>query len=560
MAMMISKFHKLIQSKVVWTAFAILISVAFVTVYTGSKSSASKQRSENEGQIAGRLFGEDVSRQEYGQAYRSVYVMYTMMAGRLINIDEQMHSLLSQAAWQRLATLKKARQMGLTVSKEQTVVSIEQQPLFQNQETGGFDRNIFNSFVSGVLPRMQMTVAGFENLMMENVLIEKASSMAAQGALVTDAEVRKTFHLVSDNLTVQYAAIPRSLVPAPQVTEDEAKAYFEDFKGQFMMPEKVSVRYIQYAVADYIGGVLVTDDMVAGFYENNKQRYLKPPTEDAPEGALPEYQPLEEVKDAIAELITTGLAQREAINAADGLVAQLADESVTFDQAAKNAGLTVIENVPPFSPTDPVRGIDPTAPFARVAFTLENDPSHYYSDPVPGREYVYVIALEKRLPAFLPGYEVVKEDVLEAAKTVAAEKAYVLKAEAIHSEIETALKAGASFADAAARQKLKIESTEPFSAATPPDMELGQALVQSCVMFDEGTLVDLIPATDEFVVAFVAEKQVADEALELPLIRAQLEAGIQRDKATRLAGAWQESILKEAALEDLINVPESNES
>jgi hypothetical protein len=72
--------------------------------------------------------------------------------------------------------------------------------------------------------------------------------------------------------------------------------------------------------------------------------------------------------------------------------------------------------------------------------------------------------------------------------------------------------------------------------------------------------VDLIPATDEFVVTFVAEKQVADEALELPLIRAQLEAGIQRDKATRLAGAWQESILKEAALEDLINVPESNES
>ena len=98
MAMMISKFHKLIQSKVVWTAFAILISVAFVTVYTGSKSSASKARSENAGQIAGRLFGEDVSRLEYGQAYRSVYVMYTMMAGRLINIDEQIHDLLSQAA------------------------------------------------------------------------------------------------------------------------------------------------------------------------------------------------------------------------------------------------------------------------------------------------------------------------------------------------------------------------------------------------------------------------------------------------------------------------------
>ena len=560
MAMMISKFHKLIQSKVVWTAFAVLISVAFVTVYTGQKSSARKIDSENERQIAGRLFGEDVSRQEYGQAYRSVYVMYTMMAGRMINIDETLHPLLSQAAWQRLATLKKARQMGLTVSKEQTVARIEQQPLFQNQQTGGFDRNIFDSFVSAVLPRLQMNAAGFENLMMENVLIDKASSMAAQGALVTEEEVRKTFHLISDQLTVQYAAIPRSLVPAPQVTEDEAKAYFEDHKGQFMMPEKVSVRYIQYAVADYTGGVLVTDDMVSSFYENYKQRYLKPAAEGAPEGALPEYQPLEEVRDSIVELITTGLAQREAISAADGLVAQLADESITFDQAAQQAGLTIIDNTPPFTLTDIVRGIDPIAPFAQVAFTLENDPSHYYSDPVPGRDFVYVIALEKRLPAFLPAYDVVKDDVFEAAKIDAAERAYIRRAEAIHSEIGTALTAGSSFAEAASRQKLKIATTEPFSASTPPDMELGQALVQSAVMFDKDTLLDLIPTEDEFVIAYVADKQVADEATELPILHAQLEAGIRRDKASRLATAWQQSILEEAALEDLINIPEGDES
>lgn len=554
MAMMISKFHKLIQSKVVWTAFAILISVAFVTVYTGSKTSASKQRSENEQQIAGRLFGEDVSRQEYGQAYRSVYVMYTMMAGRMINIDENVHPILSEAAWQRLATLKKARQMGLTVSKEQVVSNIQQQPLFQNQQTGGFDRTIFDSFMTAVLPRMQMTTAGFENLMMENVLIEKAASMATQGALVTDAEVRKTFHLVSDKLTVQYASIPRSLAPAPQVTEDEAKAYFEDYKGRFMMPEKISVRYVQFPVSDYTAGVLVTDDMVAAYYENNKQRYLKPDAEDAPEGAAPEYQPLEEVKDSITEMMRNGLAQREAINAADGLVAQLADDSMTFDKAAEQTGLTIIENTPPFALTDTVRGIDPTAPFARAAFTLEDDPSHYYSDPVRGMEFVYVIALDKRLPSFLPGYDVVKDDVLEAAKTAAAEKAYVEMAEIIHSEIESALKAGTSFADAASGQKLNIETTEPFSAATPPDVELGRALVQSTVMFDAGTLVDLIPSTEEFVIAYVAEKQVADEATELPMMRTQLEAGIRNDKASRLAAAWQQSILEEAALEDLFNV------
>jgi peptidyl-prolyl cis-trans isomerase D len=559
MAMMISKFHKLIQSKVVWTAFAILISVAFVTVYTGSKSSARKERGEDAQQIAGRLFGEDITRQEYGQARRNVYVMYTLMAGRMMNIDEQMNAMLSQGAWQRLAILKKAQQMGLTASKEQTIARIQQQPLFQNQQTGRFDRNIFDSFVSAALPRMQMTIAGFENLMRENVLIEKASVMAYQGALVTDAEVKKTFHLVSDILTVQYAVIPRSLAPAAEVTEDEARAYYEDFKGEFMMPEKVSVRYVQFPVADYTDGILVTGEMITNFYENTKQRYVKPAAEDAAEGAPPEFQPLEEVKESITELLTTGLAQREAINAADGLVARLADESVTFDRAAEEAGLTILENIPPFAPTDILRDIDQTAPFAQVAFTLENDPSHYYSDPVPGREYVYVIALERRLPAFLPEYDVIREDVIEAAKSDAAERAYVTIAETIHSDIAAVLKGGTSFADAATGQKLQVETTEPFSVSAPPDMELGQTLVQSTVMFDEGTLVDLIPTADEFVIAYVAEKQAADEDTELPLVRAQLEDSMRQDKISRLAAAWQQSILEEAELEDLINVPAGNE-
>ena len=55
MAMMISKFHKIIQSKIVWTAFAVLISIAFVGVYTGSKGSKQQARDQQESELAGRL-------------------------------------------------------------------------------------------------------------------------------------------------------------------------------------------------------------------------------------------------------------------------------------------------------------------------------------------------------------------------------------------------------------------------------------------------------------------------------------------------------------------------
>ncbi|MDA3835410.1 MAG: hypothetical protein PF495_18695 [Spirochaetales bacterium] len=59
MAMMISKFHRLVQSKKVWGAFAVLISAAFIFTFNGARSGGSKQKSGNE--TAGKLFGEIVS-------------------------------------------------------------------------------------------------------------------------------------------------------------------------------------------------------------------------------------------------------------------------------------------------------------------------------------------------------------------------------------------------------------------------------------------------------------------------------------------------------------------
>ena len=59
-----------------------------------------------------------------------------------------------------------------------------------------------------------------------------------------------------------------------------------------------------------------------------------------------------------------------------------ADASANFDQVTAAAGLKIVANTPAFSATDSVKGVDPTAPFARAAFGLQKDETHYYSDPV----------------------------------------------------------------------------------------------------------------------------------------------------------------------------------
>ena len=560
MAMMISKFHKIIQSKVVWTAFAILISIAFVGVYTGSKSTGQQVRSQKESELAGRLYGEDISRMEFGQAYQSVYVTYSMMMGRQINITEDIAKMIHKAAWQRLVTLKKADQMGLTVTSDQVVEMIKRQPLFRNQQTGKFDRNAYNAFLSGFLPRVQMSAKGFEVMMAENSLIEKASDVAAQGALVTEDEIKERFHLYNDKTTVQYALLPRSLAGTPTITEEDAKTYFGQNPEQFRMPEKVLVDYVQFAVSDYTNTVTVADEMVSAFYENNKQRYLKPVAEDAPEDVAPEYKSLEEVKTSIVELITVELARRTAYDAADTLVSQLADESATFTQSANESGLKIVDNTPAFAKTDSVKGIDPTAPFARAAFALQQDETHYYSDPIMGRDFVYVASLRKQLPSFLPAFDLVEADVMESAKLAAIEKAYIEVTEKIYTETEAALKAGSSFADAAATHQLELKTTVSFDATTQLEGEFGREIMGSTIMFDTGTLVDLIPAADQFLLAYVAGKELADEAVTLPSMRKGIATGIRNEKAAQLASAWQASLLDEAQFEDLTVAADNSES
>ena len=560
MTMMISKFHKIIQSKVVWGIFALLISVAFVSVSVpGSKNRRAARHEQKAAQLAGRLFGEEVSRQELGRAYNSVRLNYMLQYGSF-RITPEIDEILITSAWRRIATLKKAQQLGMGVTSEQIVSVIQSQPIFRDQQTGRFNANVYNATLQQIRTLTGMRPKDVEQHYAEELLLRKASRIPVQGALVTDTEIAKAFHLYIDKLTVEYAAIPRSLAETPKVTEEDAMNHFALNKEAFRMPERRLVDYVRFTVADHLGRDEITDEIVARFYENNKQRFLKQPAEDAPADAAPEFQPLEEVKDSVTEELKQALAIKAAADLADGLVAELADETATFETAAQKLGLEIDGDTPAFTLVDPVKGIDPTAPFQRAAFALENDETHYYSDPVVGRDYVYVISLKKKFDSFLPAFDVVREDVIESAKIVAAEKAYVEKAEQVHGEIRNALKAGTPFADAIDKYNLKMEKTGPFDFSTPLEDDLEQQVKGAAILYGQGDLTDLIATANEYLVAYVAEKVPGNEAATLPGMRSELVENLDREKAVRLIAAWQDALLEEAGFEDLLSRDDEDES
>ena len=561
MVMMISKFHRLIQSKLVWGIFALVISVSFVLIsIPGAGNRKASRNAQKEAQLAGRLFGEDVSRNEFGRAYQNVFMTYTMMIGRAIQITPEIDQVFRTAAWQRIAILKKARQLGMTATPAQTIEMIQSQPVFQNQETGQFDKTIYDTFITGFLPNMGMNAQMFEHMFSEQVLIEKVSAIPAQGGLVSEAEIKKAFHFYTDMLTVEYAAIPRSLTSPREVTDEDAKHYFELNQEGFRMPEKVIVDYVKFAVADYADDVEVPDEMVAGFYENNKQRYIKQAEAATDPATEIEFNPLEDVRGEIVELITQELARRAAADQADELVSELADESMTLEMAAETLGLTIVNNTPAFTLTDSVKDIDPTSPFQRAAFALEQNETHYYSDPVVGRDFIYVISLTKKLPSFLPSFEVVRDAALESAKIAASEKAYVEKANQIHGEIKAALQTGSTFSDATAQYELELKTTEPFNITSTLSDAFGQEIKTAALLYGQGKVTDLVSTADEYLVAYVAEKIPGDEAAALPSMRDVLVSNISSEKSARLVASWREDLLKEADFMNLLIRTDDDES
>ena len=550
MVMMISKFHKLIQSKVVWGAFAVLISVAFVVVYTpASKNRSQKKRQQKADQLAGHLFGEEVTRQELGHAWSGIHLMarmQSMLDPRFGMSDEQMY----QAAWQRLAMLKKAGQLGMVATDEQITTSIQRHPFFQNRQTGQYDPDRYNLFVANKLPQHSMGQSGFEQVFRENILIQKVSAIPAQGALVTEGEIKEAFHLYTDKFTVEYAPLPHSIADTPDPSEDEVKNYFESNKEQFRIPEAVRVNYVQFAVSNYLDQVEVTDELVAQIYEQNKQRFPKEPAEDAAVDAPPEFKPLEEVRDEIIAEIKQMRAVKLAFGDAEEMASELSQTDMTFGKAAEKAGLA-IKKTAQFSLTDRVKGIDPTARFAQAAFSREKNPDDYYSDAIAGRDFSYVLALTDKYDSFLPELDAVRKDATEATRVAASEKAYVEKVVQIQEEIQTALKAGTSFSDAVTKHELELKTTQPFDISTPLDDEFGSEIKAAIAWFDQGTLTGPIPTRDTFIVAYLAERLPGDETTDLPAMHARLSAQIARDKAERLMAAWSESLLKEAGFEDL---------
>ncbi len=127
MAMLITKFHRLIQSKILWLLFLVIIVFSFVI--WGTQMPTTEDRAAND---AGKLNGEAIAFDQFQEARFHTYLSVVLMSGRQINITPEVDEQLTDMAWQRIASLQEAEKLGLTTSDEEVIKAIQSLEFLQS--------------------------------------------------------------------------------------------------------------------------------------------------------------------------------------------------------------------------------------------------------------------------------------------------------------------------------------------------------------------------------------------------------------------------------------------
>jgi len=556
MAMMISKFHKLIQSRLLWIVFLVVIVFSFV-IWGMADTSATQERGR---QDVARLHGKGVDSNAFHDARRSTYASLVLSTGRMLSMDDALNTYLDDQAWKRIVSRSVVRDHGLRAPDAMVEAGIRNHPAFQ--EEGAYKTQNYLSTIAFLQNTMRITEPGFHEIMREDIELQLLQRSVASLVPVTPHETGETLRMLTDRYTVQYAELLPGLV-AEQVslTDEEIEAFYAADPERYRTSEKFRLAYVVFPYDDYRDAVPeISEEEILQYYEVNQSRYRIRSEADAEEeeeegDAEEQYRTLDEVRGDIRRELIRAQARRLAVQEADDFVHALtptrSGEAPEFDALRQQKGLAGGE-IPPFTPGSRPDFEDAAGPIGSAAPQLDLTPEFYFSDTLQGEQGAYVVALKAIIPPEIPPFAEAREQVAGDARREAERKALEEMAQALHDEVSAAMAEGQSFAAALEGQEaIELKEAGPFSLMEAMYSEpLVGELMPALATYDAGELMELVLAGDRALIVYVQERTTEEGAM-LSFMRSQIQSGLAQRRAGLVFDAYQQHLLEEAGFEDL---------
>jgi peptidyl-prolyl cis-trans isomerase D len=448
------------------------------------------------------LKGKPVNAAEFQRVREATAVQLLMSTGRAPRRTPEVEAQITQEAMLRLLLLRKAQELGISVSDGQVIDYVQRLQLFANPQ-GRFDPQRYQQHLAA-LAEKGISEPLFEELMRDQLTISQVHDLVTSAAQVTPEEVRLYFAPLSEKVVVNYVAFRvADFTNTVTVTDDEAKKFFDDNKEAFREPEKLKVRYALLPFAEAKQAVKIGDDELAEYYELNKYRFKDDKGEP---------KPLETIKEELRTELLAVRADRKAGDQATELSVKLVHEPggqrPDLAKLAPTFGGT-LHDTGYFTVGDDLPDVKAGRAFGLAAFSLSAEVP--FSDPVRGDDAYYVLELLDRQPTAIPAWETVRNKVSDRVRLTRAYDALVKRGTELASQIRSAMTAGTNFTAACRAQQLDVQTTKPFSVgAEPPDIPSASRVAQMSVGMATNAVSAFTPSADGGLFFHVAERTPAD--------------------------------------------------
>jgi peptidyl-prolyl cis-trans isomerase D len=216
--------------------------------------------------------GDVISIKEYEKAYRSLVDFYQQQYQGVWN-ESLVKSLgLKARALNELVERKlveqEARRIGLDVTEQELQEKILTYPAFQLN--GQFSEGRYRTLLS----QYRMTAEEFEAGVAETLLTEKISQFLTTFASTTKQGVLDQYTYLNEKINIRYVQFQRdSFKDDVQIDQAAMASYFEENKGQYLIPEKIKIATIEFDPAGFESSVFVPEQQVVDYYDMNMDRY-----------------------------------------------------------------------------------------------------------------------------------------------------------------------------------------------------------------------------------------------------------------------------------------------
>ena len=448
------------HQKWLWAIIITLTIISFVIFFSPYQRMTGAQRGAAN---LGSINGERITQEEYFKAYKEICLRTFFMTGNWPDDEARKQGGdVERETYQWMLLVQKEQQLGIHISTDVSAQGAKAM-MTQFQRAGITSPEVF---IQQVLKPRGYDLDDLERFMRHYIgLQELISTIGLGGRLVTPPEVRELYKREYEELDTAAVFFSASnYLAGVTVPQDALLAFYTNNQSAYHIPDRVQVSYVQFDLTNFLAEakqdlakITNLDLQIDEMYRQNGTNFLR----EAKAQSLEEAR--RNVRDDTLKKFEFQSARKKALEFATPLFDMEPVRVDNLDNLAKTNGLAV-RVTEPFSLRDGPKELEVGPDFAQKAFA--RTPTDPFAGPFLGKDAVYVIAYNKKLPSENPPLDKVRAQVEKDYRFRQALELARKATMASYQTLTNGLAQGKTVAALCTEAKLQLTDLPPLSLST----------------------------------------------------------------------------------------------